>query len=1041
MRPCGARTAELRGLLGVVIAATVALAACGPATEPEAPAAVVESTARPPAAESRAATSLGPLTAGETRHGILEPDGAHLYRLDLEAGDAVRLEVDQDGIDLQVTILDPDGAERLVVDLPVGREAPERLCFVARAAGAYGARIEPFGEQNGGYRVQMERRPASEADEKCAAALEIFVAAEARRYAHERSPALVEEFARAGRLWIDAGEPFLVALARREIGSLWLDLGRSSDAIDAFEQALTPARAAGSGYLEGSLLNRLGLAHLDRGNVAPAGEALLEALALTRRTADRRGEASALHNLGQVAEAAGETHQAIERYHQALVIWSELGRETDRAQTQRRLADAYGLLDHHQEALHMLEDALAVFRRAGHQRRQASTLLSIGWVHYLRGEPTDAVTPLRQALELQRQIGNRNGEAAVLDRLGTALREIGDFPGALEAYRGSFTLSEETRSPRDAANTAANIGCLYQEQGRVDDAGTWLADARERLLALDDPKALSHVESCLARVARQRGDTGAALGHIEQALAIVDGLRGSAHRRGARYRPIWLWQDYSELHLELLMDRHRATGDRRFAVRAFEQSDLARARNLFELVLESLVGVRTAAPRALIEAEHDVQRRLNAVHLEFRELRNTGAPAAEVAVLERRLGELSLELERAREAIRAADPRFAELAAPRPVRLEELQALLDPETVLLSYALGAEHSTLFAVGRASFESWNLAPRPTLDAHAEALYEALRRSRFNPYQVPLAAGRLAEMLLPTGALPPGASRILVVTDGMLHYVPMGVLPSPRGGERLLAEDFEIRAVPSASVLAALRRRVTGRPRTTHILAVFADAVFSDADPRLRPKAAPPAGPALRLPAGPLPRLPHTATEACTILDLVPEGTGLALLGFDASKQAVIDGRAGSYEILHFATHALIDERFPELSGLVLSRRDPAGRAVDGDLHLHEIYGLRLAADLVVLSGCQTALGQRVRGDGLVSLARGFLYAGASQLLVSLWSVDDEATAELMAELYRGLLVRGEPAAAALRSAQLRMRGHERWSAPYYWAGFVLQGAGR
>ncbi len=678
--------------------------------------------------------------------------------------------------------------------------------------------------------------------------------------------------------------------------------------------------------------------------------------------------------------------------------------------------------------------------------------MSTGWVHHLRARPGEAIAPLREALALYRALGNRNGEAATLDRLGTAMRETGNFAGALAAYRDSLTLSEAASSPKDIANTVLNLGCLHQEWGQAEAARRHLADARELLRTTEDLKARSHVEYCQALLDQAADDPGAALEALEQALAMVDDLRDTARRRGARYRPIWLWQDYAELHLELLMAQTGATGDQRFAVRAFETSDLARARGLFELVLESQVGVRTAAPPELLEHERDIQRRLGAAEQEHRQLQadDPGGPGAR-----RRLGELSLELERARESIRAADPRFTELAVPRPVRLAELQALLEAGSVLLSYALGEGRSYLFVVGRESFTFWPLASRGILDAQAQGLYQALRRSRFNPYQVPLSARRLSELLLPVGALPADTSRILVVADGMLHYVPMAVLPSPRaadrddGSERLLLDDFEIRSLPSASVLAALRRRAGGRPRSTHVLAVFADAVFSGTDPRL-PDSGPPgpssvgdpsAGVVERLPSGPLPRLPHTAREARAIIDLLAAPYGRAFVGFEATKEAVMSGRVAPFQILHFATHALIDEQFPELSGLVLSRRDAQGLPVDGYLHLHEIYGLRLDAELVVLSGCQTALGQQVRGDGLVSLARGFFYAGASRLLVSLWSVDDEATAELMAAFYRHLFERGEITAIALRSAQLEMRANERWRAPYFWAGFVLQGAGR
>lgn len=149
----------------------------------------------------------------------------------------------------------------------------------------------------------------------------------------------------------------------------------------------------------------------------------------------------------------------------------------------------------------------------------------------------------------------------------------------------------------------------------------------------------------------------------------------------------------------------------------------------------------------------------------------------------------------------------------------------------------------------------------------------------------------------------------------------------------------------------------------------------------------------------------------------------------------------YRVLHFATHGLLNSQHPELSGIVLSLVDERGRPQDGFLRLHEIYNLKLGADLVVLSACQTALGKEIKGEGLVGLTRGFMYAGAPRVVSSLWNVDDRATAELMKRFYEAMFIQGMPPAAALRAAQTSLRREKGWAAPYYWAGFTLQGEWR
>jgi CHAT domain-containing protein len=292
----------------------------------------------------------------------------------------------------------------------------------------------------------------------------------------------------------------------------------------------------------------------------------------------------------------------------------------------------------------------------------------------------------------------------------------------------------------------------------------------------------------------------------------------------------------------------------------------------------------------------------------------------------------------------------------------------------------------------------------------------------------------------------------VAPGALQYGPFGALPLD---DAPALARFEVVSAPSASVIATLRRESGERSRPTRTAALFADPVFEASDPRLlaaRPGKTPatavaPAPPealerALRsahaTTRSALSRLPFSSREADAIAALAPAGQTWKATGFEASRSAVTSQRLADYRVVHFATHGLLNTERPELSGLVLSLLDRAGHKQDGFLRLHDVYNLKLSADLVVLSGCQTALGKELDGEGLLGLTRGFMYAGAPRVVASLWQVDDESTAELMQRFYRGLLKDGRPPAEALRAAQLELAGHPRWSAPFYWAGFVLQG---
>ncbi len=289
---------------------------------------------------------------------------------------------------------------------------------------------------------------------------------------------------------------------------------------------------------------------------------------------------------------------------------------------------------------------------------------------------------------------------------------------------------------------------------------------------------------------------------------------------------------------------------------------------------------------------------------------------------------------------------------------------------------------------------------------------------------------------------GSKRLAIVADGALEYVPFAALPNPLSN-RLLIADHEIASLPSASALAILRQETGARKPAPRTVAVLADPVFRPDDPRtIGARAAPAVRSGGERAGGSLARLPGTRREAAAILAQVPSTARKQAFDFDASRATATSAELASYRIVHFATHAVLDTEHPELSGVVLSLVNKDGSPQDGFLRLHDIYNLKLPVEMVVLSACQTALGKEIRGEGLVGLTRGFMYAGAPRVVASLWKVDDKATAELMKRFYQGMLgSRRLAPAAALRAAQIEVSRQKQWQAPYYWAAFVLQGEWR
>jgi len=388
-------------------------------------------------------------------------------------------------------------------------------------------------------------------------------------------------------------------------------------------------------------------------------------------------------------------------------------------------------------------------------------------------------------------------------------------------------------------------------------------------------------------------------------------------------------------------------------------------------------------------------------------------------------------------------------AAAKCLGVADIQPYLGPSDAVLEFALGDRRSYLWVITATTLRAHELPGRGVLEPAAIRVHETLQESHRPGLQTQArrALAAMGQLLLQKASADLVADRLIIVADGALQFVPFAAVPLRPGGDPLLARH-EIVTLPSASAIATLRASVPERRGPDRTLAMLADPVFQPADVRMSAAAAlqaartgrPPAALARSVAdtAGRLDRLEYTGEEARRIAALVNPSELLVAVGLDATRDRALGEDLGRYRFIHFATHALVNTRHPDLSGIVLSTVGRDGGPRDGFLRLPDIYNMQLSADVVVLSACQTALGRDVRGEGLVGLTRGFLHAGARSVVSTLWEVRDRQTSELMTRFYEAMLREGLTPGAALRQAQLRTMRDPTSSAPFYWAGFVLNG---
>jgi CHAT domain-containing protein len=992
----------------------------------------------------------------------IQPKEVHRYPIHLDAGEVLHVTARQAGADIVLALLRPDGAEMARSDLPNGRFGTETVAVRAPAAGDYTVSVTGGGgpwPEGSRYelRVAALHHPAA-GDEELLAAHEALSAAERHRRegtAAARAQAL-DEYARAEPFFERSGQAELAADLMTARGLILARTGRPRDALPLFERALAEYRRDGNRDRQANVLNNLGGMRDLLGDLDQAMRSYEEASAIWETLGNTAFTPIVWNNIASLYADQGRWSDSIAWRKRALDRQLQLGDRRNAASTAANLGLAYLVTRDRRTAHDALQQALDL-ARPFHETSMGLALDGLGANALVQGDAAAAVPWFEQALAVFRAAGDRRQESRTLAYLAEARERLGDRGQAVSLLAEGLALARPTGDQTLIGECLLGQAHVISGSGEPADGLRIALEAaaafRKAGNAYNEIRALE----AAGEAALQSGNLDEALRQTDAAIERAEQLRSGLSEEQNRTFYFARRQDAFHQKIEILMALGRPAD-------ALETSERGRARSMLDLLSEAGTAIREGVDPALVQRERDVVAILNAKGARLLTRPNDADLRQEIDALESQYQDV-------RAAIRRSSPKYAAIEQPRPLTVAEIQRdLLREGELLLEYSLGERRSYLWAIGPDRVQVWPLAPRAEIERAAAKVRELLAARTVNPRletpdekrrriaqadrALPAAAAELSRLILGPAAEFLGTSRLGIVPDGALQNVPFAMLPDPASANGApLIGRHEVVLLPSISALAILRRE-TGRPPASQTLAIFADPVFNRADSRLTGKTAAPSpsedtrllqhlgtSTATAEAALDIPRLPYTAREAERILAVARGKPVFAATGFDASREAATGGQLSGYRYIHFATHGYLDTERPSLSALVLAQFDRQGKPVDGFLRVADVYNLRLSADLVVLSACQTGLGQEVRGEGLMGLTRAFLYAGAPRVIVSLWNVNYEATAELMAAFYRGLLRDGRTPAAALRAAQMELRAHKRWESPYYWAAFVQHGEWR
>lgn len=865
-----------------------------------------------------------------------------------------------------------------------------------------------------------------------------------------------------------------VANVLNSLGTVASGRGDLASAQACYERSLTIREKLLPDSIEvaGSLHN-LGVVARNRGDLDRAAELYQRALALYRRLVPGSAdEARALNSLGVLFDARGELGRSEDHYRQALALREKLAPEslvvagtlTNLGIIAYRRGDLAG-----SEALH--ERALAIRQRiAPDSPDVANSLNELGNVAQERGQ-------LDRALDMYSRF------LAVTERtspdgpfMGTGLRNIGEVrlargdyvqaeaaftralqidervaPGGSAVALDLRSLGEVARQRRDTGRAAELLGQAraileVKAPGSLDLAGVRWELGEVAFAQGDDARAAEHLGAAIAireRLAPRSRVLAEALhslgvvrreeGKLPEATALfrraVDALEAQKGRLGGGREAEELFSaGFADFYRDLVaIEVRQGQGEQ-----AFSTLERFRARVLLEMLAERDLDFSKDAPAELLAERQRVDVEVRKAEEELGQP-DLAQQADKVDAALARLAELRQRRQGIADRIRQASPRLASLQYPQPLDAAAARRVVEGDTLLASFCVGREATYLLALHRGRLETHTIAiGRTALAGKVREVRTLLADPGSSPAELRGLGRELGSLLLgPLQSRLRGAKRLMICPDGPLNVLPFAALVLPDGA--WLAERLPSFQAISVTVFAQDREQRPARPRQPTVVA-FGDPRYPGTEDEWKRAAS---WAAVR--AGELGPLPATKTEVEAISGLFP-GRSRLLLGEQAREEEVKKlGRDVAF--VHLACHGLLDLRLPLESGLALSVREGAGAGDDGLLQAWEVLeGVRLDAELVTLSACETGLGTEMGGEGLVGLTRAFLYAGARSVVSTYWSVADESTAELMTALY-GELRRGRGKDVALQASQktlMRGGGGEDFSHPFFWAGFVLTG---
>lgn len=850
------------------------------------------------------------------------------------------------------------------------------------------------------------------------------------------------------------------AWARNNIGLAFYYAGLYDEAIGAYERALTPYVRIHFRVGQAQVHQNIALVEYELGRLSASSPHFQQALQLISRKEYPRLAARVLSNSALASRDSGKSDKALQELNESIALARTIQDASQEAVALHHLGSVYADLGDEERALMSYRQALDEFRTLRHARGQTACLRALANILRRRGQASESLDLDKQALALTATASSRPPLLVQIAKDLISLHKPDEAAATLQQVLADGAAANEV----DRARALQQRAILRSAAGQAKTAESDLVSALNTFRSYELPLDEFDTWVALARLQRQRSALAEAFNTVDQALALAEAIRLQSANPELRSTVLQPLRPAFELKISMLAGQYAAAAghaadQQAIAARALETAEQARSRALSDY--QALDMNAPGLDGALIARRKDLYRELAGRRVRLEALLDRGdvnagqsqTIRAEISRLRQELDEIDARIGSASEKSRA---QYA--AANRQTSLP--LAKIPQSAAIVEYFLGEQESFAWVITHEALSMASLGNSARIGAAAHDLHESLRGfGRVDKQARFTGAQRLYDLVLGPLERDVAARHTLIFAlDGPLHYIPFGALRHNSDHDtEFLIESHDIASTPSVQLFL---RPVSERVSRSHLksMLLVADPVYDPADPRLAPSvqrmgrrasanttsedpsrlqagAVPPLALVRGAGATFLPRLPGAAQEAAQIEALMPPGSVDRLEGVNANRDRFLGAGLDRYRLIHVASHAAMDSETPQASALILSTVDAEGNPIDGRVLGADLMGVRLNADTVVLSGCDTALGKDVAGEGLMGLEYAVVARGARSVISSLWPAIDSITARLMLDFYSNLTrQRASVVSAWSNAARAALKGP--YSDPGTWGAFVL-----